>query len=378
MHAPRSKQSTAIYKIVRENYRKVFFGTRHKKCQIITNKVKPKEKHAKSGKTVTGVCSCDISRIKLSKVKILCQIGFKVWQRIFLCYNNPLPNRFSCLVEDFNMSFLGRKNEVELLTEQFTKKDATMIAMLGRRRIGKSTLIKHAASINHLPIFEFQGLAPRPGITNQDQLKHFSGTLASFLGIKSLAFDDWGQALGMLAQLPFKKRGLIFLDEISWMGEKDSDFAGKLKEQWDTKLSQNKNIVLVICGSVSSWIQRNILTGTGFSGRVSLEINLQELSISESCQLLREKKKVITINEIAKFLSLTGGVPRYLEEMNTKETAEDNIKLRCFNSSGFLFSEFDKIFAEVFGKRHKMYREILMKLQDKNAKSFGAVIESSA
>lgn len=261
------------------------------------------------------------------------------------------------------MSFIGRESELNLIKEQIKKKKATMIAILGRRRIGKSTLVKYSAFISSIPIYEFQGLAPRPGLTNQDQLKHFARTLASFLGIKSLAFEDWTQALTMLSQLPLKKRSIILLDEISWMGGRDPDFAGKLKEHWDTKLSHNKNLILIICGSVSSWIQKNILTGTGFAGRVSLEINLQELSIYESSQLLQEKKKGLTISEIAKFLSVTGGVPRYLEEMNVKETAEDNIKLRCFNNSGFLFSEFDKIFAEVFGKKHKLYQKILLALQ---------------
>lgn len=262
------------------------------------------------------------------------------------------------------MSFIGRTKELELLREQVTKKEATMVALLGRRRIGKSTLIKHCATLNKMALFEFQGLAPRPGLTNQDQLKHFARSLAPHLGAKSLEFADWSQALGMLSQLPLSRRTIVLLDEISWLGGKDSNFAGKLKEQWDIKLSQNKNIVLIICGSVSSWIQKNILTGTGFAGRVSLEINLGELSIHESNLLLREKKKNLTASEIAKFLSVTGGVPRYLEEMNVKETAEDNIKLRCFNGSGFLFSEFDKIFSEVFGKRHKLYQKILLALQD--------------
>jgi len=263
------------------------------------------------------------------------------------------------------MSFIGRKHELDLLEEQVQKKKATMIAILGRRRIGKSTLVKHCASLMKIPCFEFIGLAPRAGLTKQDQLKHFAEKLASFMGVKSVSFDDWGQALGMLAQLPLKKRSLILLDEISWMGGKDPDFAGKLKEKWDSTLSQNNNIILVLCGSVSSWIECNILSGTGFAGRVSLEINLGELSISESCELLREKKKNLSIPEMAKLLAITGGVPRYLEEMNPKETAEDNIKLRCFNNSGFLFSEFDKIFSEVFGKKHKLYEKILLALQSR-------------
>ncbi|MBF0361564.1 MAG: ATP-binding protein [Oligoflexia bacterium] len=264
------------------------------------------------------------------------------------------------------MKFVGRLNELELLSDQIRNKSSSLITILGRRRIGKSTLVKHFSEINKLALFEFQGLAPRPRLSNKDQLNNFSQTLFKFLKIKPIEFSDWSQAFSYLNHLVLssKKKMVIFLDEISWMGCKDADFAGKLKQAWDTELSQNTNIILILCGSVSSWIQKNILTSTGFAGRVSLEINLKELSLAESAELLRLRGHKLNHIDLAKILSVTGGVPKYLEEMKHFQTAEANIVNHCFRPSGFLFFEFDRIFSEIFGSVNQIYKDILVSLKD--------------
>ena len=136
-------------------------------------------------------------------------------------------------------------------------------------------MIKHLAKTTGTAIIEFQGLAPRKGLTDQDQLAHFSKKLAQILGVTSLGLKDWSEALGALARLPLTKKTIVLLDEVSWMSGRDPDFAGYLKEAWDADLSQQPYLLLVLCGSVSSWIQKNILSNTGFAGRVSLEINLR-------------------------------------------------------------------------------------------------------
>ncbi|MFI5343261.1 MAG: ATP-binding protein [Chlamydiales bacterium] len=252
--------------------------------------------------------------------------------------------------------FFGREQELEQLDNFFKRATAGLAVCSGRRRIGKSTLIEHAAK--GYPFYEFYGLSPREGITNQNQLDHFSRTLSKHFSIPLLQFTDWQEALDMLATLTKKGQYVLFLDEISWMGGKDKDFPGKLKGVWDTQLKKNPELKLILCGSVSSWIQENILQSKGFVGRVSLRINLEELPL---CQANRfwGNTPYISLYEKCKILCVTGGVPRYLEEINPSLDAEKNIKQLAFTSGGLLVDEFDKIFSDLFGKQAADYQSIV-------------------
>ncbi len=149
-----------------------------------------------------------------------------------------------------------------------------------------------------------------------------------------MKFDNWHQAFETLAGLTSKGPLIIFLDEISWMAGKDKDFVGKLKGVWDTKFKKNKQLLLILCGSVSSWIQDNILNDKGFMGRISLTLNLEELPLHEASKFWGSK--FIPSYEKFKILCVTGGVPRYLEEIQPKLTAEQNIKNLCFSQGGIL------------------------------------------
>ena len=144
-------------------------------------------------------------------------------------------------------------------------------------------------------------------------------------------------------------------------GEHDRDFSGRLKIAWDTLFSTESKLVLVVCGSVSSWIETNILRSGDFVGRISATIDLKELSLSE-CNMFIDPKQQLTATEKSKILAVTGGVPRYLEEVNSKKTADQNIKRLCFEPQGFLFREFDKIFNDIFDKRAQKYRQIVQLL----------------
>jgi AAA+ ATPase superfamily predicted ATPase len=251
--------------------------------------------------------------------------------------------------------FIGRKNELLQLKEFKHRKVAGIIVCCGRRRIGKSTLIEHFAE--NTRFVELYGLAPREQLTNKDQLKHFGELLGLKFNLAPMKFDNWNQALSSLASLTAKGRVIIFLDEISWMAGRDKDFVAKLKGAWDTQFKKNKELILVICGSVSSWIQDNILNDKGFMGRVSLTINLEEMPLHDANQFWG--KRLVSSYEKFKMLCVTGGVPRYLEEIHPDQTAEQNIKRMCFSKGGILVEEFDKIFSDIFGNRSEDYKQIV-------------------
>src|SRR3989344_7650951 len=92
--------------------------------------------------------------------------------------------------------------------------------------------------------------------------------------------DDWGNMFWHLSKHTGQGRTLIVFDEISWMGSKDSEFLGKLKNSWDMYFSKNPQLVMALCGSISSWIEENILSSTGFVGRITIDLVLEELPLN--------------------------------------------------------------------------------------------------
>jgi len=249
-----------------------------------------------------------------------------------------------------------------LLADFRKRRTAGLVVCRGRRRIGKSTLIEKFGKGKRF--YEFYGLAPRAGITNEHQLKHFGELMGTAFGLPALRFENWHEALSTLAGLTAEGEAVILLDEISWMASRDKDFAGKLKGVWDTKFKRNNKLILILCGSVTSWIDSNILNDKGFMGRVSLTITLDELSLYHSNMFWRRAKRV-SASEKLRLLCVTGGVPRYLEEIRPDQTAEQNIKRMCFSPEGLLFSEFDKIFRDIFEARSASFKRIVEALAER-------------
>ena len=254
--------------------------------------------------------------------------------------------------------FIGREEELAQLKEFKKRKVAGIIVCCGRRRIGKSTLIEHFGERTRF--LEFYGLAPSEELTNQDQLAHFGELMGLRFNIPAMKFENWNHAFTTLAGLTSSGRVIIFLDEISWMAGRDQDFPAKLKGVWDTKFKKNHELILVLCGSVSSWIQDNILNDKGFMGRVSLTINLEEMPLYDANKFWANR--MVSSYEKFKILCVTGGIPRYLEEIQPEQTAEQNIKRMCFSKGGILVEEFDKIFVDMFSRRANDYKRIVQVL----------------
>ncbi len=128
--------------------------------------------------------------------------------------------------------------------------------------------------------------------------------------------------------------------------------------------SKKQRLVLILCGSISTWIEKNILHSTGFVGRVSLVLHLKPLSIQDCVSFLRKKGFSGSIYEILKILSVTGGVPWYLDLIDPKESADQNIYELCFEPASQLINEFQTIFHDLFERNSEAYRKILSVLVD--------------
>jgi uncharacterized protein len=258
--------------------------------------------------------------------------------------------------------FIGRESEREDFRPFLRRKAASLLVCQGRRRIGKSTFIREcAAEADHF--LSFEGLPPREHIGRREQLEAFAESLAAQTRAPKVTLDSWPQAFKLLASLlPSSGSTVLLLDEISWLGIGEPDFAGYIKTAWDNLFSQQSRLVVVLCGSVSSWIQKNILNNTGFVGRCSWQFQLQPLPLPVCNEFW--SGKTISACEKLKILAVTGGVPRYLEEIDPAQTAEQNIERLCFRSGGPLFNEFGQIFHDIFSRKAETYRDIVATLVD--------------
>jgi len=257
--------------------------------------------------------------------------------------------------------FVGRKEELKSLEALLRKKTPSLVTCRGRRRIGKSTLIREFAKRADR-LIAIEGLPPRIGLSNSDQLKAFSLQLAQQTAIPTVELINWPQAFQLLASAVRDEWTVILLDEISWLGGFDPDFPGYLKTAWDTLFKQHPRLILVLCGSVSAWIAKNILENTGFVGRDSWDILLEELPLCDCNRFWGKAADRIRSYEKLAVLSVTGGVPKYLEELDPAFSADENIRRLCFQREGILFREYDQIFSDVFGKRAEAYKSIVAAL----------------
>jgi AAA+ ATPase superfamily predicted ATPase len=258
--------------------------------------------------------------------------------------------------------FLGRKQELSRLSRLKRLKKASLVVIKGRRRVGKSTLVQEFAKGKRL--ISLSGLPPAAGISQQKQRDEFGDQLCVQLGLPRVSFSTWSDAFRFLSSQIGNEEVIVLFDEISWMGGLDPSFLSSLKTWWDQEASRKQGLILILCGSISTWIEKNILHSTGFVGRITLVIHLQPLSLQESVFFLRKKGFSGSLYELLKILSVTGGIPWYLDLIDPKESADQNIYELCFEPASQLIHEFQTIFHDLFEHKGEVYRKILQLLID--------------
>lgn len=258
--------------------------------------------------------------------------------------------------------FVGRKKELHDLNALLNKKTPSLVVVKGRRRIGKSRLLAEFGKKKRT--LKLVGLPPQKGTTRQKQLDEFARQMSQITELPAIKADDWGKLFSLLATQVQSDRVILILDEISWMGSEDSDFLGHLKTAWDEQFSKNPKLILILCGSISTWIDENIINSEAFFGRISWSLSLDPLPLNDCNSLLESVGFRGSNYEKFKVLAVTGGIPWYLEQIQGDFSADDNIRRQCFTKGGALVDEFKRIFYEIFGKRDKLYKNIVTALEN--------------
>ena len=255
--------------------------------------------------------------------------------------------------------FVGRQDLLDRLLSLWNKATpSSLVTCRGRRRIGKSRLIEEFAIRSQTRFVKIEGLSPREAQCDADQLKAFHVQLQVISG-KTYKATNWLQAFKDLDEALTDEPTVLLLDEISWLGGFNKDFPGYLKIAWDNFFHKRDRLIVVLCGSVSSWIQKNIMNNTAFLGRRSLDLVVDELPPRLCRAFWGASADKVSSRELLDMLSVTGGVPRYLEEIKSALTLDENIRRMCFTSDGYLFEDFDLMFSEIYGDSALERKQVL-------------------
>lgn len=261
--------------------------------------------------------------------------------------------------------FFGRDNLMAQLEALTQKRVASLVTCRGRRRIGKSTLIEEFARRISSRFIKIEGKRPNGKMGNSDELESFARQLADQSDAEATPPASWPDAFKRLnSQIADGETMVVLLDEISWLAHFADDFSEDLKIAWDNLFKKHDRLILVLCGSVSCWIRDNIIDNGAYMGRRSLDIVVPELSLESCARFWGDAAARLATREIIDVLSVVGGVPRYLEEVNPAESAEQNIRRLFFMPKAVLRMDFDDMFRDVITAETNFTGQVLKTLVD--------------
>lgn len=245
--------------------------------------------------------------------------------------------------------FIGRKKEQEVLGKALESGEAEMVSVIGRRRTGKTFLVKTYYK-NNL-VFEVTGIKNQG---EEEQLKIFTRAINRIgKNLKEIPTPkNWLEAFFALSdrleELAITEKYVVFLDELPWLAVPQARFIGGLSWFWNS-WAVNQNIVVVICGSSASWMVQKIVKDTGgLHNRITRRIYLKPFTLAETELYLKSRNIYLNRYHILQLFMAMGGIPHYLKEVEAGKSATQNIDDICFSEAGILYDEFSNIFTSLF------------------------------
>lgn len=259
---------------------------------------------------------------------------------------------------------IGRDSEKQILLGALHEEYSQFIAVYGRRRVGKTFLIRE--SYDYRFDFQFTGAAK---LTARKQLVRFRRALKEHGQKDTPELTNWGDAFSELkryiANLPSGKK-IIFLDELPWMDAPRSGFLSELESFWNGWASARKDIVFVVCGSSTSWMVKKIIKNKGgLHNRLNHRIALKPFSLGLCEQLARSRGLMLTRRQILEAYMVFGGVPYYWSLLRKGVCVAQEIDRLIFSSEGELSDEFEMLYASLFKKPEPYIRVIELLAQKK-------------
>ena len=265
------------------------------------------------------------------------------------------------------MAFIGREKEVEILRNCYDSDKSEFVAVYGRRRVGKTFLVKE--------IFEEKFSFYSTGIVSggrDAQLRAWNKEISRFGGQDFPEAANWAEAFDNLNSLITRlgekgnnsTKKIIFLDEIPWMATMHSDFTAGLDYFWNRWAASRKDVLLIVCGSAASWITDNIINDNGgLHNRLTRQILVEPFTLKECEQYFGNRRLPMTRYQIAEAYMIFGGIPYYLSLMEPRYSLYQNVDEMYFAPAAELRNEFENLYRSLFRNSENYVRvvEILAK-----------------
>lgn len=248
-------------------------------------------------------------------------------------------------------TIIGREKEKEKLDKILQSNQSEFLALYGRRRVGKTFLVRQYLK-NNL-VFDISGT--KDGTKDQQLLNFFSEYLYRTGRQKETqAPQSWHEAFGILAnylsELPqTSAKYVVFLDEMPWMETPKSEFISALEFFWNQHVSKMDNVLLIACGSASSWIRKNLINARGgLYNRITQRIKLMPFNLYETAVFIQSMGINLPQYQILELYMVMGGIPFYLKELEKGKSSTQLIDEICFSPQGLLREEYNQLYHSLF------------------------------
>lgn len=263
------------------------------------------------------------------------------------------------------MRIIGRETEMSALKTCYDSDKAELIAVYGRRRVGKTFLVKNYFRER----FDFYVTGICNG-TKKEQLTFFNKQLCDFSGLPYPQADNWFDAFDQLkhymASLK-KDKVVIFIDELPWLDTPRSRFVKAFELFWNSWASDQPQVKLIVCGSATTWMMSHLLGSKGgLHNRVTRRIKLSPFSLAETEKFLEQQGIVWNRYQMAEAYMILGGTPYYLQMLQKSYSLSQNIDRLFFSDNAELRDEYTFLFRSLFNDV-QIYRNT-MELLSKKAK----------
>ena len=269
------------------------------------------------------------------------------------------------------MNIIGRSKEIDFLNQCVNSKRPEFVVVYGRRRVGKTFLIKEYFN----NAFSFYATGMLNGKT-KNQLHAFGEALKTYGDKEKSTPTDWFEAFRRLRFLldsekvirdPVGKKRIVFLDEVPWMDTARSDFKPALDYFWNSWASTQSDLLFIICGSATSWIINNILFDKGgFYNRITRQLPLNPFELKECEDFFKNNGIVMSHKQVIDSYLVFGGIPYYLNLFDKRLSLVQNIDNLIFNPQGQLHYEYDHLFESLY-KKPKNHIKIISVLAEKKS-----------
>jgi AAA+ ATPase superfamily predicted ATPase len=251
------------------------------------------------------------------------------------------------------MSLVAREDEIRTLENIYSSESPEFMAIYGRRRVGKTYLVRKFFETKAGMFFNVTGSQNGRIV---EQIAHFIDQISKvFYGGIALSLPtSWDEAFKLLttaieSQVAKDSKIVLFFDELPWMATRNSRLLEALDYYWNQHWSNDKRIKLIICGSSASWIVNKIINNKGgLHNRVTKQIYLEPFNLAQTKLFFDHHEIKLTYNQVLLLYMVIGGVPYYLSQVEKGLSASQAIERLAFSKKSFLLNEFDNLFSSLF------------------------------